>query len=201
MSGEVRFEMPAQDNVDAVHTHTGRIFGKLSWVLLGVAFLFPLIDLWAGAPILEDRAFFICLGLALLFLAWDYIARDWTVRRAFRQSASMRSPLMLRWDEGSITIDTNTGHASYDWGQFWRWMGSSTTLLLYRDSQMFIPIPRRALPDGAYREMVAALRAAGVREKGLLKSCSPVPDRLRETSQPSPNRCPDRASGPRPSAG
>jgi len=175
MNGEARFEMTAQDNVNAVHTHTGRIFGKLSWILLGVAFLFPLIDLWAGAPILEDRAFFICLGLALLFLAWDYIARDWTVRRAFRQSASMRSPLTLHWNEESIAIDTDASHASYAWGQFWRWMGSSTTLLLYRDSQMFIPIPRRALPDGAFEEIVAALRAAGVRERGLPYSAQSSP--------------------------
>lgn len=175
MSGEARFEFTAQDNVDAVHTHTGRIFGKLSWVLLGVAFLFPLIDLWAGVPILQDTAFFICLGLALFFLAWDYLARDWTVRRAFRQSEAMRRPLVLRWDEASITIDTDSSHANYDWGQFWRWMGSPKSLLLYRDSQMFIPIPRRALPEGAYEEMVAALRAAGVREKGLPYSAQSRP--------------------------
>ena len=47
---------------------TGRIFGKLSWALLGVAFLFPLLDLWAGVPIMEDTAFWICLGLAIFFL-------------------------------------------------------------------------------------------------------------------------------------
>ena len=175
MSGEAPFSLTAQDNVDAVHAHTGRFFGKLSWVLLGVAFLFPLIDLWAGVPILEDRAFSICLGVALFFLAWDYLARDWAVRRAFRQSESMRSPLVIRWDDESLTIETGTSHATYDWRQFWRWMGSSKSLLLYRDSQMFIPIPRRALPEGAYEEMVAALRAAGVREKGLVYSAHSSP--------------------------
>jgi hypothetical protein len=175
MSGEARFEFTAQDNVDAVHTHTGRIFGKVSWALLVVAFLFPIVDIWAGAPILEDTAFFIVLGLAMFFLAWDYLARDWTVRRAFRQSEAMRTPLVMRRDEKSITIDTDASHASFDWGQFWRWMGSSKSLLLYRDSQMFIPIPRRALPDGAYEEIVAALRAAGVREKGRLYSAQSKP--------------------------
>ena len=168
MNGSATFELTAQDNVDAVDTHTGRVFGKLSWVLLGVAFLFPLIDLWAGAPILEDMAFWICLAAALLFLAGDWVTRNWMVRRAFDQSSAMRTPIRLSWDGEKLIFDTDMSHSEYRWDQFWRWMRSSKSLLLYRDSQMFFPLPSRALPVGAIDEMVAALKAAGVKEKGRL---------------------------------
>lgn len=170
MSGEAHFELTAQDHVDAVNTHTGRLTGKLAWTLLAVALLFPVIDLWAGTPILEDTAFLVCLGLALFFLAWDYLVRDRMVRRAFRQSEGMRSPIRLSWDDEAVRFQTDTSDSRYEWSRFFRWMVSSKTLLLYRDSQMFLLIPRRVLPEGAADEMAAALKAAGVREKGMLKA-------------------------------
>ncbi|HMI40388.1 MAG TPA: YcxB family protein [Sphingomicrobium sp.] len=175
MSGNTTFELIAQDHVDAVRAHTGRVFGKLSWVLLGVAFLFPLLDLWAGVPIMEDTAFWLCLGLALFFLAWDWIARDWIVRRAFRQGEAMRTAIRINWDDQAIRFETEISNSEYRWDRFFRWMASKKSLLLYRDSQFFIVIPRRGLPEGAADEMVAALRAAGVREKGLFQSAQSSP--------------------------
>ncbi len=175
MSGEVTYDLKAQDNVDAMQTHPGRLSGKLSWVILGVAFLFPLLDIWAGASILEDTAFWICVALALFFLGWDYLAKDWSVRRAFRQSEPMRSLITLKWDGQALTFETCSSTASYEWKQFYRWKPSRMTLLLYGDSQFMIPIPRRVLPDGAYEQMVAALRSAGVREKSVFQSAQSRP--------------------------
>jgi YcxB-like protein len=169
MSGIATFELAAQDHVDAVRTHTGRIFGKLSWVLLGVAFLFPLLDLWAGMSIMEDTAFWICLGLAIFFLAWDWIARDWAIRRAFRQGEAMRTPIRIEWDAEAIRLHTDMSNSEYRWDRFYRWMASNKSLLLYRDSQFFLVIPCRSLPEGAAEEMIDALKAAGVREKGRWK--------------------------------
>jgi YcxB-like protein len=166
MSGSATFELVEQDHVDAVHAHTGRIFGKTAWALLFVAFLFPLMDLWVGASILEDTAFWIVLGLALFFLAWDWIARDWIIRRAFRQGEAMHTAIRIEWDEQAIRFHTDMSDAEYGWSRFYRWLASKKSLLLYRDSQFFIVIPRHALPDGAAEEMVAALKAAGIREKG-----------------------------------
>jgi hypothetical protein len=165
MSGETQFELTAQDNVDALRTHTGRLSGKLAWALLAVALMFPLIDLWAGIPILEDTAFLVCLGLALFFLAWDHAARDWMVRRQFRQSQGMRSQLRFRWDDQALWIDTDRSQARYDWSQFYRWKRSRTSLLLYRDAGFFIFIPRRAVSDDAFDDMAAALKAAGVKDR------------------------------------
>ena len=165
MSSEVTFELTAQDHVDAVHAHTGRILGKIAWALLAVSLLYPVIDLWARTPILEDTAFFIFFGLALLFLAWDYLARDWTVRRAFRQSLPMRSPIRLAWDEQAIGFHTEMSDARYEWSRFFRWRASKTTMLLYRDSQLFLLVPRRVLPEGAMDEMIAGLTTAGVKQR------------------------------------
>ena len=177
MSGTATFELVAQDHVDAIHTHTGRIFGKLSWILLGVAFLFPLFDLWAGVSIIEDMAFWICLSAALFFLGWDWIARDWVIRRAFRQGEAMHSAIRIEWDQEAIRFHTEMSDSEYRWTRFYRWMASKKSLLLYRDSQFFVVIPRRALPAGAAEEMIAAMKAAGVKERG--RWGSPVPARGR----------------------
>jgi hypothetical protein len=166
LNGSATFELTAQDHVDAVHAHTGRITGKISWALLFVAFLFPLLDLWAGVSILEDMAFWIVLGLALFFLAWDWVARDWVVRRAFRQGEAMRTPIRIEWDNQAIRFHTDMSDAEYGWNRFYRWAASKKSLLLYRDSQFFLVIPRRALSEGAAEDIGAALTAAGVREKG-----------------------------------
>lgn len=170
MSGSATFELTAQDHVDAVHAHTGRILGRLSWILLGVAFLFPLIDLWAGMSIIDDTAFWICLSLAIFFLGWDWVARDWIIRHAFRQGEAMHPPIRIQWDPQAIRFRTEMSNSEYRWGLFYRWRASKKSLLLYRDSQFFMVIPKRALPEGAADEMVAALKAAGVREKGRGKS-------------------------------
>lgn len=175
MSGTATFDLTAQDHVDAVHAHTGRIFGKLSWALLGVAFLFPLVDLWAGVPIVEDMAFWICLGLAIFFLIWDWIARDWIVRRAFRQGEAMRTPIHIEWDAQAIRMKTDMSNSEYRWERFYRWLASKKSLLLYRDSQFFIVIPMRALPAGAADDIISAMKAAGVREKGKPQSAQSKP--------------------------
>ena len=166
MSGTATFELTEQDHVDAVHAHSGRIFGKISWALLFVAFLFPLLDLWAGMSIMEDTAFWIVLGLALFFLSWDWVARDWIIRRAFRQGEAMHTAIRIEWDEQAIRFHTDMSNSEYGWNRFYRWLASKKSLLLYRDSQFFIVIPRRALPEGAAEEMISALRAMAVREKG-----------------------------------
>jgi hypothetical protein len=54
MSGSVTYEMTAQDNVDAVNTHSGRVLGKLAWIFLLLALINAAIDWWTGIPVLED---------------------------------------------------------------------------------------------------------------------------------------------------
>jgi hypothetical protein len=175
MSGNANYEMNAQDNVDAVNTHTGKIASKVAWVFLLLAFVNFALDWWAGIPLLADVAGWACIFAWLFFLAWDWLARDWVIRRQFRQSLKMRTPIRLSWDDRAITFDTDLSHAVYPWKDFFAWKGSSTSLLLYRDAAMFFPVPRRALPDGAHEEMIDALRAAYVREKGKLQSAQSRP--------------------------
>jgi len=175
MSGSVTYELTAQDNVDAINTHSGRLLGKLAWIFLLLALVNAALDWWMGISVIEDGNSWTLLGAWIFFLGWDWIARDWSVRRAFRQGEAMRSPIQLRWDDVSITFVTDTSNARYGWSQFFRWMGSKTTLVLYRDSQFLIPVPRRVLPVGAYEEMVGALGAAGVREKGKIQSAQSRP--------------------------
>jgi hypothetical protein len=125
--------------------------------------------------IIEDTAFWICLGVAIFFLAWDWVARDWAIRRAFRQGEAMRDPLTIEWDDQAIRLRTNMSNSEYRWNRFFRWVLSSKSLLLYRDSQFFVVIPRRVLPEGAAEEMVAALKSAGVREKYRFQSAQSSP--------------------------
>ena len=175
MSGTATYELTAQDHVDAVHTHTGRIFGKLAWVLLAAATLKGLGDVLRDQSFADDAAFWAMLGGATLLFAWDRFARDWIVRRNYRQGVAMHSSVRLGWDGEKISFHTDASQSEYRWDQFWRWIASGSSLLLYRDSQTFFPIPLRALPEGAAAEMISALEAAGVREKGRLQSAQSSP--------------------------
>jgi hypothetical protein len=175
MSGSVTYELTAQDNVDAVNAHSGRTLGKLAWVFLLLALVNAAIDWWVGVAVLNDRNSWTLLAAWIFFLGWDWVARDWSVRRAFRQGEAMRSPIQLSWDDEALTFVTDTSHARYAWSQFFRWMGSARTLVLYRDSQFLIPLPRRVLPEGAYEDMVGSLRKAGVRGKGKYQSAQSNP--------------------------
>ena len=175
MSGEATVNLSAQDAVDAARTHVGWVMGGLSWAFVLLALITAGIDLWAGVPVLSDTLIYILLGTWLFFFSWERLARDWMVRRQYRQSAAMRSPLRLHWDDQSITIDTDFSHANYRWDQFYRWAQSRRSLLLYYNGQMFIYLPRRDLPGGAAEEMAALLQAAGVREKGKRQSAQSRP--------------------------
>jgi YcxB-like protein len=175
MSGSVTYELSAQDNVDAINAHSGKFLGKLAWVFLFLAAINVAVDWWAHFPILNDSSTWTLVGAWIFFSAWDWIARDWIIRRQYRQSVKMRSPIKLSWDDEAVTFDTDKSHAVYPWKDFFKWMGSTTSLLLYRDAGMFFPVPRRALPDDAYEEMVQALRAAGVREAGRRQSAQSRP--------------------------
>lgn len=174
MSGPIEFEYNDQDYVNAARTHTGRVSAIISSVFLALAALNAALDWRMGVPVTGDMLFWLSIGLFIFFLAWDWL-RDAMIRRNFRQSLPMRSLVRLSWDENAITFDTDLSHAVYPWTDLFRWMGSSTSLLLYRDSSFFFPVPRRALPDGAFDEMVVLLCSAGVREKGKRQSVQSSP--------------------------
>src|SRR5689334_8970911 len=111
MSGSATYEMTDQDNVDAVNTHTGKVATKLAWVFLVLAGINFGLDWWVGYPMLWDMAGWGCVAAWLLFMAWDWLARDWVIRRQFRQSLKMRTPIRLSWDDQAITFDTDLSHA------------------------------------------------------------------------------------------
>ena len=177
MSGSTSYEMTAQDNVDAVSAYTHRQAGAIGWILLAIVSVGFWFELWRGtlANILAAGILPLVAIVGLLCLFWDYVLRERAIRRDFQQSSPMRSPIRLSWDAQAITFDTDKSHAVYPWGDFHRWEGSATTLLLFRDSSFFFPVPRRALPDGAFEEMVEALKAAGVRERGRRHSAQSNP--------------------------
>ena len=165
MSGDVTFELTAQDNVDAMRTHSGRLSGWLALLLFGVGNLLAAFNIHRRVDVLGDWKLWLVYGLCLVLLLWDFIGRDAVVRRQFRQGQAMNSPGRMRWDEQSLAIDTDRSQARFEWPQFYRWMDSKTTLLLYRDAGFFFAIPRRAVGDKGIEEMIAALRAAGVKQR------------------------------------
>ena len=164
MSGAANFELTAEDYVGAQRGHGKRLSAWLALLFFVCAILFALVDRRIGVSPWSDWNLWLVVTIGLMFLAWEFIARDAIIRRQFRQSLPMRSPLRTRWDEKSLWIDTDNSQARYDWNRFYRWSVSRTTLMLYRDKGFFIPIPRRAFEAEQFDDMVAALKAAGVKE-------------------------------------
>jgi len=175
MTGSATFETTAEDEIDAINTYAGRAAGVLAWLALLLAEISFGVSWWYGRPMIEDQFGWACLIACVLLFGWDKVGRSWMIRRQFRQSLKMRTPIRLSWDDQAITFDTDLSHAVYPWAGFFGWNGSKTSLLLYRDSAMFFPIPRRALSEGDYERMTDALRAHGVRELGKPQSAQSRP--------------------------
>ena len=165
MSGEAHFEVTAQDNVDGMRTHSGRISGWLALLLFGIGNLYVAFLIYNRMPVLEDWAVWAIYLLVVILALWEFVFRDTIVRRQFRQAQAMNSPARVRWDETSLSIDTDLSQARFQWSQFHRWTTSKTSLLLYRDAGFFFVVPRRAVGDQGIVDMVAALKAAGVKER------------------------------------
>ena len=165
MSGEAQFELTAQDNVDAMRTHSGRLSGWLALLLFGIGNLYVAFLIYHHIPPLGDWAVWAVYLLCLLLLLWEVVFRDAMIRRQFRQAQAMNSPARMRWDETSLSIDTDLSQARFEWPKFHRWMVSKTSLLLYRDAGFFFVIPRRAVGDQGIDDMIAALKVAGVKER------------------------------------
>ena len=164
MSGEAAFELTAADNVRAMHTHTGRLARWIAFLVFDIGLFVAAFDLYRRTSLFADWKLWLIAGISLFLLFWDLVLRDAIVRRQFRQSR-MRSPLNMRWDDEALSIDTDAGKERFEWSRFYRWMTSKTTLLLYRDAGFFIAIPRRAVGDQGIDDMIAALKAAGVRQR------------------------------------
>lgn len=165
MSGEAHFELTAQDNVEGMRTHSGRMSGWLALLLFGIGNLYVAVLIYNHVPPLGDWSVWAIYLLVLLLALWEFIFRDAMVRRQFRQAQAMNSPARMRWDDSGLSIDTDRSQARFEWPQFHRWMRSKTSLLLYRDSGFFFVIPRRAVGDRGIEDMVEALKAAGVKER------------------------------------
>ncbi len=167
MNGSVTYEMIAQDNVDAVNTHTrpdrhqdGVAIPGAGGAQLRTRLGNRKADIWrsrrAGYVPWPECSSRPGIGLRAIGL----------IRRNFRQSSKMRTPIRLSWDDQDYARH-RLSHAVYPWKDFYRWTGSETSLAaLLRDNALFFPVPRRVLPAGVYDEMVQALTNAGVREKG-----------------------------------
>lgn len=161
MSGSAEFELTGHDYVDAHRTHSG----WLALLFFVATVMFAELDIRRGVPLTSDWNLWMIATIGLMFLLWEFAIKDAIIRRQFRQLLPMRSPLKVRWDADALWIDTDTSKARYDWTQFFRWKRSKTTLMLYRDPGFFIPIVRRAVSDGEFNDLVAALQAADVKQR------------------------------------
>jgi hypothetical protein len=165
MSGEANFELTAEDNVDGMRTHSGRLAGWLALLSFGIGNFYAAIDIYNHVPPIGDPTLWAIYLLCMFLILWEFVVRDATIRRQFRQAQAMNSPARMRWDDKSLSIDTDLGQARFEWPQFYRWRVSKTSLLLYRDAGFLFVVPRRAVGDQGIDEMVAALKAAGVKER------------------------------------
>ena len=89
MSGAANFELTAEDYVGAQRGHGKRLSAWLALLFFVCAILFALVDSRIGVSPWSDWNLWLVVTIGLMFLAWEFIARDAIIRRQFRQSLPM----------------------------------------------------------------------------------------------------------------
>ena len=82
-------------------------------------------------------------------------------RRQFRQSAALRAPQSVTWDDAALRFDSERGHAVMPFAEFHGWSEADEVLMLYQTEMLFYPVPLPALGTAA-ENLRDRLIAAGV---------------------------------------
>lgn len=121
---------------------------------------------WSSiANIMADTTFSVLLLLVLLELCRRWI---WIPRQAnsfLSERPHYKHPFKWHWDANELLVETGSEDSCFRWAGYRHWyQGRNALLLVTDDAIQFLPLNTEA-QNHAANEIVAALKAAGVREK------------------------------------
>ncbi|WP_157668108.1 YcxB family protein [Croceicoccus marinus] len=164
--GPYSYEVTEDMVVEAMRRHMVRrmthgLVGRLFIAVLALLALLIALDLaFYGRLSRASLAFLVAVPLALA------VINLWLVpqlgRRQFRQSAALRAPGSFEWDDGSVRFTSERGEARIRLGELYRWDETANIVLLYQTEMFFNLVPKADL-QGEAPELIARLRAAGVK--------------------------------------
>ena len=164
--GPYSYEVTEDLVVEAMRRHMVRrmthgLVGRLFIAVLVLLALLIALDLaYYGRLSRASLAFLVAVPLALA------VINLWLVpqlgRRQFRQSAALRAPGTFAWDDGAVRFTSDRGEARIALAELYRWDETENIVLLYQTEMFFNLVPKAAL-DGGTPDLIARLRAAGVK--------------------------------------
>ena len=166
MHGPFEYRVDEDLVVEAMRRHmirrmTSGLIGTLIMAMLVLLVLLILLDLLAYGRLSRIALAFVVA--VPLMLAVNHI---WLVpnlgRRQHRQSAALRAPSFIEWDEEEVRLGSEMGEARVPMLNFYCWDETENVVLLYQTEMFFNLVPKAAL-DGAAPDLIARLQAAGVR--------------------------------------
>jgi uncharacterized membrane protein (DUF485 family) len=170
---------------DMVAAHMAWWSGSASWkVFLRFAVLICLLYIglvylanW-GAPTTPFQiaaALLVGLVVTLGGFAIGYVVTPRRARKIHDERQAHAGEQHLEWDEESLRLRSPGGTNELPWTVFQSWLAGPDTLLLYQANNLFHAIPKRALSEAQFEDIIRQLREAGVPEKprfGFQKSGS-----------------------------
>lgn len=99
------------------------------------------------------------------FVALQYVIMPRQAKQHYRQSASIKDDVTAEWDEDRIKLSCEHGSVDFAWSEFHQWTEDEELVLLYQTAAQVNGIPKRALSDWQYRDIVSHLETAKVKKR------------------------------------
>lgn len=146
---------------------TWQTFAKFAAAICALYIGLVYLANWGAPTSLLQIVVAILIGLAVTVggFAIGYVVTPRRARKIHRERQAHAGEQHLEWDEESIRIHSAGGTNEMPWTGFQSWLDGQQTLLLYQASNLFHAIPKRALSEAQFDDIIRQLRAAGVPEK------------------------------------
>jgi hypothetical protein len=164
----VTFSISEELAVRAVKLASARkTFVPVHWLILaalavcGAALALPRRSDGIVFDVLIPLVIFMVIVVALI----HYLYIPWKAKQHFRQAASFRDEIALRWDAEWFHLKGERGSIDFMWSDFHRWSEDDKLLMLYHSDLLFNIVPKAALSGGQRDDIVNKLVEAGVKRR------------------------------------
>lgn len=98
----------------------------------------------------------IVLGILILFYPYTFLYIS--AYFGFKKSETLHKPTEFEITDTAVKITNNVSTSETKWDAYIKYLSSNTTILLFIQSRLFIPIPRTSLSDDQWKELTSMLK-------------------------------------------
>jgi hypothetical protein len=154
MNRIIRFNLTADDYVEANRLHTMRASRGALWAMIAIVWLiysglpFFINGKWDWPHAAASAGVGAIMAAIVVILVYRYtLARR--SRRIFAQQKSLHSEVEASWDNDGLELATPSARSRHHWTDFQKWTEGPNVILLYQSDVLFNMLPKRVFSSDA----------------------------------------------------